>query len=194
MTGESKRQIEHMLPVGFAFLLRYLTLTQAVLCCVAALAYGLFISPRINRSGIREDEAARGFSIGKVYYALVVLALILIFRNRMHIAAGAWAVLSLGDATSNLAGRAWGRKKLPWSKDKTWIGLAAFVLPSWAGSLVLVYWTAGGLDVALPEAWLVLAGCGLAAAVGAVVESLPLPVDDNLTSPLAAAGVMATFL
>ena len=142
MTGESKRQIEHMLPVGFAFLLRYLTLTQAVLCCVAALAYGLFISPRINRSGIREDEAARGFSIGKVYYALVVLALILIFRNRMHIAAGAWAVLSLGDATSNLAGRAWGRKKLPWSKDKTWIGLAAFVLPSWAGSLILVYWTA----------------------------------------------------
>jgi dolichol kinase len=194
MTGESKRQIEHMLPLGFAFLLRYLTLTQAVLCCVAALAYGLFISPRINRSGIREDEAARGFSIGKVYYALVVLALILIFRNRMHIAAGAWAVLSLGDATSNLAGRAWGRKKLPWSKDKTWVGLAAFVLPSWAGSLVLVYWTAGGLNVALPAAWLVLAGCGVAAAVGAVVESLPLPVDDNLTSPLAAAGVMATFL
>ena len=77
MTGESKRQIEHMLPVGFAFLLRYLTLTQAVLCCVAALAYGLFVSPRINRSGIREDEAARGFSIGKLYYALVVLALIL---------------------------------------------------------------------------------------------------------------------
>ena len=194
MTGESKRQIEHMLPVGFAFLLRYLTLTQAVLCCVAALAYGLFISPRINRSGIREDEAARGFSIGKVYYALVVLALILIFRNRMHIAAGAWAVLSLGDAASNLAGRAWGRKKLPWSRDKTWIGLAAFVLPSWAGSLVLVYWTAGGLNVALPEAWIVVAGCGLAAAAGAVVESLSLPVDDNLTSPLAAAGVMATFL
>jgi len=194
MTGESKRQIEHMLPLGFAFLLRYLTLTQAVLCCAGALAYGLFISPRINKSGMREDEAARGFSIGKACYALAVLALILIFRNRMHIAAGAWAVLSLGDATSNLAGRAWGRKKLPWSKDKTWIGFAAFVLSSWAGSLVLVYWTAGGLDVMLPALWLVVAGCGLAAAVGAVVESLPLPLNDNITSPLAAAGVMAAFL
>jgi len=86
MTGESKRQIEHMLPLGFAFLLRYLTLTQAVLCCAAALAYGFFISPRINKSGMREDEAARGFSIGKACYALAVLALILIFRNRMHIA------------------------------------------------------------------------------------------------------------
>ncbi|MBW1696385.1 MAG: hypothetical protein JRK26_06275 [Deltaproteobacteria bacterium] len=194
MTGESKRQIEHMLPLGFAFLLRYLTLTQAVLCCVAALAYGLFISPGINRSGMREEEVARGFSIGKACYALVVLALILIFRNRMHIAAGAWAVLSLGDATSNLAGRAWGRKKLPWSRDKTWIGLAAFVFPSWAGSLVLVCWTAGGLGLALPAVWVVVAGCGLAAAAGAVVESLPLPVDDNITSPLAAAAVMATFL
>jgi len=193
MTGESKRQIEHILPLGFAFLLRYLTLTQAVLLCFAALAYGLFVSPRINRSGMRREEAARGFSMGKICYALVVLALILIFRNRIHIAAGAWAVLSLGDSLSNLAGRAWGKKKLPWSGDKTWIGSVAFVLASWAGSLVLVYWTAGGLGTALPAAWLVVTGCVLAALAGAVVESLPVPVDDNITSPLAAAGVMAVF-
>src|SRR4030042_484046 len=37
MTGETKRQIEHMLPLIFAFALRYLTFFQAVLCCLAAL-------------------------------------------------------------------------------------------------------------------------------------------------------------
>lgn len=193
MTGESKRQIEHMLPLGFAFLLKYLTLTQAVLCCLGALVYGVFISPRLNRSGVRPEEAARGFSVGKVSYALAVLLLILIFHNRLYIAAGAWAVLSLGDSVSNLAGRAWGRIKLPWSRQKTWIGSAAFVLSAWAGSLALVYWTAGSFGPPLSGPGLVIAGCGLASVAAAAVESLALPLDDNLTSPLAAAAVMAAL-
>ena len=194
MTGENKRQIEHMLPLGFAFLLRYLTVTQAVLCCAGALVYGLFISPRVNKAGVREEERRRGFSTGKVLYALTILLLILIFHKRMHIAAGAWAVLSLGDATSNLAGRAWGVRKLPWSGQKTWVGLAAFALSSWAGSLILVYWTAGGLGQSLPQPGLVVAVCGAASLAAALVETLPIPLDDNFTSPLAAAAVLATVL
>ncbi|HUU28006.1 MAG TPA: hypothetical protein VM123_09350 [archaeon] len=194
MTGESKRQIEHILPLGFAFLLRYLTLTQAIILALAAVAYGLFVSPRVNKGGIRPDEAARGFSPGKLFYALVVLALILIFRNRMHIAAASWAVLSLGDATSNLAGRAWGKRRLPWSDHKTWIGAAAFVLSSWAGSLILLYWTAAGFQTALPGTETVILTCGAASVLAAAVESLPLPLNDNITSPLAAAAVLGAVL
>ena len=194
MTGESKRQIEHMLFIGFAFLLRYLSVTQAVICALAAVAYSLFGSPRLNKAGVREDEIARGFSPGKLYYALAVLALILIFRERMHVAAGAWAVMALGDGASNLAGRAWGRRKLPWSKNKTWVGTAAFFLASWVGAFLLVIWTAAGTGIDLPGEVAVLAICAGASGFAALVESLPLPVDDNLTCPAAAAVVLTVFL
>ena len=194
MTGETKRQIEHMLPVGFAFLLRYLSLAEAVLCCIAAALYGIFISGRVNREGVRAAEAARGWSVGKLAYALVILTLILLFRNRLHIAAGAWAMLAVGDAVSNIAGRAWGRKRIPWSKEKTWVGSAAYVLSSWAVSLVLVWWTAAGTGALLPAPAVVVLACLAAAVAGAIVESLPLAIDDNVTSPLAAALVLAAFI
>ena len=194
MSGETKRQIEHMLPVGFAFLLRYLTLWQMVLCCMAAAVYGIFISGRINRAGVREDEAARGYSVGKISYALTVLALILIFRNRLHGAAGAWAMLSVGDAASNLAGRAWGKKRIPWSDSKTWVGSIAFVFSSWVMSAVLVLWTAAGTGAILPGLPVVAGACLAAAVAGGVVETLPLVVNDNVTSPLAAAFVLAAFI
>jgi len=194
MTGESKRQIEHMLFAGFAFLLRYLSVAQAVVCGLAAVAYSLFGSPRLNKAGVREDEAARGYSPGKLSYALAVLALILIFRDNMHITAGAWAAMALGDGASNLTGRAWGRKKLPWSKDKTWVGTATFFLVSWAGAFLLVVWTAAGRGIELPGAGTVLEVCAGASAFSALVESLPLPIDDNLTSTAAAAIVLAAFL
>ena len=68
------------------------------------------------------------------------------------------------------------------------------MLSAWAGSVVLVYWTAQGLGLCLPPAWVVITTCAAASLVSAVVESLPLPVNDNITSPLAAAGVMAWIL
>jgi dolichol kinase len=194
MTGESKRQIEHMLFVGFAFLLRYLSVTQAVICALAAVAYGLFGSQRLNRAGVREDEAARGYSPGKLFYALSVLALVLIFRERMHITAGAWAVMALGDGASNLAGRAWGRKKIPWSETKTWVGGITFFLVSWAGAFLLVVWTAVGKGIVLPPMSSVLAICAGASVFAALVESLPWRLDDNITTPAAAAVVLAVFL
>jgi dolichol kinase len=194
MTGETKRQIEHILPLGFAFLLPYLTLLQAVALCFGAAFYGLFVSGRVNREGVRENEKRRGWSIGKLSYALVVLILILLFQGRIHIACGAWAVLALGDAVSNLAGRAWGRTLVPWSATRTWIGLAAFAVSSWLGSMLLVWWAASVTGYALPGTAVVAGTCLAASVVAAFVETLPLPLDDNLTSPLAAAGILALVL
>lgn len=194
MTGETKRQIEHILPLSFAFLLPYMSLWQAVLCCAGAGVYGLFVSGRVNRDGVREDERKRGWSVGKISYALVVLALILLFRERVHIACGAWAVLALGDSLSNLAGRRWGRGTIPWSSHRTWPGTIAYAVSSWAGSLLLVYWAVRVTGYTLPAFAVVAAGCLAAAVVAALVETLPLPLDDNLTCPLAAAGVMALVL
>lgn len=194
MTGETRRQVEHLLPLAFAFLLRWLSLWQAVACALAAMAYGMWVSPRINRAGVRENERRQGFSRGKFAYALAVLALILVFHDRMHVAAGAWAVLSVGDSLSNVVGRAVNGRKLPWSPDKTWAGSAAFWLGAWPAAWILVLWTAAGTGAATPPAAAVFLACGLAAFAAAVVESLPLPLDDNLTSPAAAATVLALMI
>lgn len=194
MTGETRRQVEHLLPLAFAFLLRWLSLWQAVALSLAAMAYGMWISPRINRAGVREDERRRGFSRGKFAYALAVLALILVFHDRIHVAAGAWAVLSVGDSLSNVVGRAVNGRKLPWSPDKTWAGSAAFWLGAWPAAWILVLWTAAGTGAATPPAAAVFLVCCLAAFAAAVVESLPLPLDDNLTSPASAAIVLALMI
>jgi dolichol kinase len=194
MTGETKRQFEHILPLGFAFLLPWLTLTQAVLACVGAAVYGLFVSARVNRAGVRENEKKRGWSVGKLSYALVVLALVLLFRERIHIACGGWAVLALGDSISNIAGRVWGRAGIPWSDKCTWVGSGFYVLASWIGSTVLVLWAVSATGHVLPSFNAVVAICLGASVVAAAVETLPIPIDDNLTSPLAAAGVLAVFL
>lgn len=194
MTGETRRQIEHALPLALAFLLPWLSLWQAVAFALAAVVYGLWGSPRLNRSGVRPEEAARGYSPGKLYYALSVLALILLFHDRMHVVAGAWAALALGDSASNLAGRAWGVRRLPWCENKTWIGTAAFFLITWPGMITLVFWTAAGKGIFLPGNLYVAAACGLAALAAALVESLPLAVNDNLTVPASAAAVLALTL
>ncbi len=194
MTGETKRQLEHILPLGFAFLLPYMSLTQAVLACVGAAVYGLFVSARVNRAGVRDNEKKRGWSVGKLCYAIVVLALVLLFRERIHIACGGWAVLALGDSLSNIAGRAWGRAKIPWSVKCTWVGSGFYVLASWIGTLSLIFWAVSVTGYALPSFATVTVVCLAASIVAAVVETLPLPIDDNITSPLAAAGVLAVFL
>ncbi len=194
MTGETKRQLEHILPLGFAFLLPWLSLTQAVLACVGAAVYGLFVSSKVNRAGVRDNEKKRGWSVGKLSYAVVVLALVLLFRERIHLACGGWAVLALGDSISNIAGRAWGRTMIPWSAKCTWVGSGFYVAASWIGSTVLVLWAVSVTGYVLPSFNTVVAACLGASVVAALVETLPIPIDDNLTSPLAAAGVLAVFL
>ncbi len=194
MTGETRRQLEHLAPLGFALLLGRLPYGVIVALAVAAVGYGAFLSPRVNPAGVRPEELRRGYSPGKLWYALSVLALLLVFSDRLEVVAGAWAALALGDGLSNLAGRRWGARKLPWSGDKSWVGSAVFVLSSWAGSLALVLWTAEGTGAALPGMGTVLLACGTASLAAALVESLPLPLDDNLTVPLTAAMVLAALL
>ncbi len=183
--NEYKRQIEHMVPVGLAFFLRFLNLWQAILLVSAGLAYGVFLSGRVVRGTQRESDLRRGFAIGKASYALVILGLLLAFYPRMHVVAGAWAVLALGDGPSTIFGKAFGRRKLPWNRHKSWVGMAAFALFGGLGAALLVWWSSAD---PIGARWALLLGF-FASAPSAVVESLPLPIDDNI-SVAVTAGVL----
>lgn len=186
MTRETKRKIEHIVPVIFALLLRYFNTWQALLFAFVGIMYGLFLSKIFVKGAFREHEQERGFSFGKLIYGIMVFVLILLFNKKMYIVAGAWAIMSLGDGCSNIFGKAYGKKKLPWNPEKSWIGSLSFVFFGGLGATLLMWWV--NLNpLQIPLSWYhLLITAFLASFVTAGVESLPLKIDDNITVPLAA--------
>ena len=170
--------------LGFAFLLPFLTWPQAAGAAILALLFNLFILPRLQvdlakrPAGLGVSPAA-GVWTGIVLYPLSVLALILLFRHSMYVVAAVWAIMALGDGMASVAGEAIGGPALPFNPTKTWAGFCGFVLAGTAGAYVLTRWVNPSLDI--HKALMV---CAATALVGALVESLPIRLDDNVTVPL----------
>ena len=121
---------------------------------------------------IRQHEALS--LLGSTYLLLAALIAIEVFPQ--PIAAVALGFTVLGDATSALVGRAWGRHRI---FSKSWEGAAGCLTACllWAACVT----TAAGLP------WPVtIAG----AVVATIVEVLPIPLDDNLGITLAAGYTM----
>jgi uncharacterized protein (TIGR00297 family) len=200
--SELLRKTVHVSMGGFALLLRFLTPGQAAMCACIALGFNLFVLHRVTRSSLlRHDEKARGYSLGIALYPAAVLALIVVFRHRMELAAAVWGLIAFGDGMASVFGVTLRGPKLPWNPGKTWIGFAAFVLWGTAASAFLLRFTQqGALDG--PKNWIgpsflavgahgptfeptfLIAGCFAAALVAAVAESLRTGIDDNILVPL----------
>ncbi len=123
---------------------------------------------------LKSNEASR--VTGATYMALAALAVFWVFERPVAVAA--LLFLSLGDPAAALVGR---RMPDPRIFGKSPGGTAAFIGVSWAvvGALV-----ATGV---VEYHWGFMAG----AVAAGLAELAPLPIDDNLTVPIAAAGVMA---
>ncbi len=134
--------------------------------------------PTLNRAfsawlewALRENERER--LTGASYSLIGAWLTILLFEKR--IACAALLILAVGDTVASLAGRALGGPRLV--RPKTLTGSFAMLV--------------GGFLVGLPfvAPWTALGG----ALAATVVELAPLPVNDNLTIPLAA-GLALTLL
>lgn len=216
MNADTKREIIrkllHMAMGLFALVLHWLTPLEGALCAFVALAHNLWLFPLYGMKRLeRPEEKARGYS-GMIGYPAVVLLLCLVFpavtpgldpvRRAaggdapavLWPVAGAWAVLAFGDAFAALCGLALKGPVLPWNDKKRWTGLAGFVLFGTAFSTVFAHFVAfGDLRFSGPGLWHLGLTCLLATLVGAVVESLPDQIDDNLTVPMAAGLVLVFF-
>ncbi|MCX5796632.1 MAG: hypothetical protein NTY77_14155 [Elusimicrobia bacterium] len=157
---------------------RVLVLLAAWLGLVTCVETGRFLSERLNRvltgffQGMIRDTEHRSYS-GIFHTTAGCLATFLIAGGRPRVVTAALLCLALGDAAAALAGKAWGRHRLPGSA-KTVEGSLACLL------------------VCLGVGW--AAGLGAAAATGAalaatIVELLPTTrfFNDNLWMPVAAA-------
>src|ERR1019366_4189220 len=183
----STRKIVHMSMLSFAFLLPYLTWTQAAGCALLALLFNLVVLPRLDVD-LRKSTATAppaGVWTGIVIYPISVLVLILLYRHAMYVVGATWAILALGDGLAGVVGSAWRGPTLPWNREKTWSGFLAFLVAGTAGAYVLTRWTAPTLA---PD--FALGVCAATALVGALVESAPIRLDDNATVPLVAGAFM----
>jgi uncharacterized protein (TIGR00297 family) len=137
----------------------------------------------------REEDARRGYPFGILVYPLVVLALVLLFRRRLEIAAVGWAYLAFGDGCATLAGVLAGGPRLPWNAKKSWSGFAAYVVcGTLAGAFLLSFVSR------VPASRFALAAVLAGALAGALFESLPSEIDDNLVAPLVGAAAFAALL
>jgi uncharacterized protein (TIGR00297 family) len=174
--SEWKRKAVHAGMGLFALTLRWLDWKQAALLALAALLFNLFGMPRLGRGIYRDGAKPR--DLGIVAYPLVVLLLLLLFRNNIYIVAAVWAMMAFGDSAATILGRLIEGPSLPWNPAKTWVGfLSAWVFGGFAAILIFAF-VARRLE---PVAVAMLLA---AAALYAFLESVPAGVDDNLVAAL----------
>ena len=97
------------------------------------------------------------------------------------VAAAALAMLMVGDGAAAVVGRRFGRTRYPFS-EKSVEGSVAFFVTGLLAAIPFGLFPADGIG--LPT-------LALGAATAALVEAIPVPVNDNLRVPLVAGAVMA---
>ncbi|NIM00875.1 MAG: DUF92 domain-containing protein [Acidobacteria bacterium] len=208
LRGELMRKVVHISMGGFALLLRWITPAQAALLAIIALLFNLFVLHRLTRRALlREGERGSGYSRGIVLYPAAVLVLIVVFRDRMELAAAVWGFLAFGDGMATVAGVLAQGGKLPWNPQKSWAGFLAFVFNGTAAAAFLIRWTQlAGRDVTpaaesvsfsflgvggdAQEFVFLVSACFVAALAAAFAESLATGIDDNILVPLVGGGTL----
>ncbi|HET9177857.1 MAG TPA: DUF92 domain-containing protein [Terriglobia bacterium] len=186
----STRKMVHISMLSFALLLPFLTWVEAAGAALVALAFNLFILPRLEldlgKQSTRGAGEARPMQwTGIVAYPVSVLVLVLLYGRRMEVVGAVWAIMALGDGFASVAGESLRGRAVPWNRGKTWSGFAAFIAIGTLGSFALARW----INPSVPELNLLIV-CAATAAVGAVVETLPIKLDDNISVPLVCGGFM----
>ena len=146
--------------------------------------------------GLIKDEASvramsrtgdrREILRGPLFYGIAFVALTLIFWRASPIGMTALMLMCGGDGIADVVGRRFPSPKLPWSREKSWIGslsvlLGGFVLSAF---ILWIYVSARVFPGPFSGYLVPLAILSLTAAA---VESLPFHDVDNITVPLAAA-------
>jgi phytol kinase len=118
---------------------------------------------------------------GPLYYGLVFIVCTLAFWRTVPVGIVALMILCGGDGLADLVGRRFGRRRLPYNREKSWAGSAGMFVGGFtlALALTLVFESAGVFAAPLPPQTAGL--IGVIALAATLVESLPMRDIDNLT-------------
>jgi phytol kinase len=129
----------------------------------------------MSRSGDRREILK-----GPLFYGIVFVAVTILYWLETPIGIVALMLVCGGDGLAEPIGRRFGKARLPWNKNKSWVGSSGMFFGGWLFSLgVLAAYIAAGvfpmpLSAYLPAVTIIALGATL-------VESLPLSDIDNLT-------------
>ncbi len=129
----------------------------------------------ITQKAARTNSESDHFVAAPIFFAIGIILTLLIFPT--HIAYASIAVLTLGDGFAGIFGKIFGKTPLFFNKKKKFEGTIFGFIFAFLGSSLFIN----------PLEALV------AAALGMLAECLPLPMDDNLVTPLSAGTALMLF-
>jgi len=182
--AEAARQLIHIASGFWAYGLRWVEPMPLMVLALAATACNTWLLPRVGGRWLwRNHEIEVGRATGIVLYPLAVFLLLVVFYRRPEVAAAGWGLLAFGDGAATLAGKRRVRRCLPWNPGKSWAGFLTYTVVGWVAVFSLVSWIVPGRYEVSFLAWVAAA----VAVLGALLESAPQRIDDNLGVPLLAA-------
>jgi len=188
MKSKLWRRLWHLVGGSFFPVLAFFVPKEVLLITLGAMT-GVFVAweiARLNNAkvnkwmtshlGVILKEEERFRPTGTTYLLLASLAVFLLFEK--YVAITSLLFLSIGDLVATIIGGEYGRQVL--FSNKTLEGsLACLVSCLLVGMLMVRISPTMGLPVAV-----------IGAVSAAVVELLPIPIDDNLTTPLLSGAMM----
>jgi dolichol kinase len=183
MKKEYIRQLIHTSGIFIVFLSWFLNPTILILICIVIVIFVeiLFridkyrniplISPFLNTCKRKDDE--KGF----VYFFIGIILTIYFFQFNIAIVNAAIIILLFGDSASTIFGKKYGKRPLPFNKQKTIVGTLAFFVVAFIGASTQV--------PMLPALF--------GAVFGALTEAYS-PIDDNVPIPLISAFAMSLII
>ncbi len=133
----------------------------------------------MSRSGDRREILR-----GPLFYGAIFVIITILYWYDSPIGIVALMLMCGGDGLADILGRRFGHHKLPWNKDKSWIGSLGMFLGGWifSFSILSIYLA---VDKFAGNTTAYLLPLTIISLVGALVESLPLKDIDNITIALA---------
>jgi len=180
-TNEVLRKAIHI-AVGFgAISLKWLPWRLAAAIAALFVVVNWLVLHRVVGKSVARHP--RGYDAGIVVYPAAICALILIFNWHVSLAAVGWVILAFGDGAATLVGRAMPLARLPWNRAKSWGGTIGFIVFGGAAAYAIARFFGS------PN----LNAVAFAVVFSALIESLPLGLDDNFTVAAASAAMLGAI-
>lgn len=194
VSGTISRKIIHI-GTGPIFVLCWLLFNELAHApyLAAIVPLGITLQFALVGAGVIQDPAAvaamsrtgdrREILRGPLFYGLAFVLLTIIFWRNSPIGVVALMILCGGDGLADIVGKWIGKKKLPWSPDKSYLGsLTMFTGGFFFALLILwVFVWQGFFNAPITNYLLPIA---VIAGVTTLVESLPYKDIDNISVPL----------
>jgi phytol kinase len=166
-----------------ATIARYLAALVPLAITLQFLAVGLgwVQDPAAVQAMSRQGQAAELLR-GPLYYGIAFVVCTIAFWRHSPVGILALMIMCGGDGLADVIGRRWGKHKLPFNANKSWVGSLAMGLGSFGfGYGFLFLFNALGYFYPMLDSWQTVGLVSAIATVATIVEALPVKDIDNLT-------------